>query len=224
MIKSWPVNSKYKNMTPVHKDKIHMSPDWIKQLIRRYVTASNGVTKVGGYDIQLQLSNLPLLSWPISLTDEIGITRWGVDQRVPLSEIINFFDKWYFVDEAALLVAYPNGIANPTDRDGWFVRLWSTDTVRIRDSNTNAWVDSGASWPVIPTHVENEPVVVSATNTLDPLANTPIAWSVRLYVNWVTYHEWDSFTIAWSTITRTFLPPSGFDLETTDNVFASYQY
>lgn len=46
-------------------------------------------------------------------------------------------DKWYFVDDTALNLAYPVG------EDGWYATVGSTDTIWIWDGDTNAWVDSG---------------------------------------------------------------------------------
>ena len=74
-------------------------------------------------------------------------------------------NKGFFLDEAALLLARPNWIATPSDRNGRFAILWSTDTVWIWDSNTNArvdswvnppsgwipvWTISAFAWPILP--------------------------------------------------------------------------
>ena len=51
-------------------------------------------------------------------------------------------DKGYFINEAALLTAYPNTIVDPTVRNGWSAILGSTDTKWIWDADTNVWVNS----------------------------------------------------------------------------------
>ena len=53
-------------------------------------------------------------------------------------------NKGCYATEAALTTAYPNGIATPSDRCGWFAIVMDTDTVWVWDCYTNAWVDSGA--------------------------------------------------------------------------------
>ncbi len=55
---------------------------------------------------------------------------------------LNNLNKGWFANEAALLVAYPNGIADPTMRNGWFAVNGDTDTVWVWDAGTNVWVDS----------------------------------------------------------------------------------
>lgn len=48
-------------------------------------------------------------------------------------------DKGWFVNEAALIAAYPVG------QNGWYAIIGDTDTVWIWDGDTAAWVNSGAS-------------------------------------------------------------------------------
>jgi len=51
-------------------------------------------------------------------------------------------NKGWFVTEAALLIAYPNGIVDPTVRNGWNCVVGDTDTVWVWDADTNAWLNS----------------------------------------------------------------------------------
>lgn len=104
---------------------------------------------------------------------------------VPSSRIIirmpswwsgNRFDKWWFANEAAILIAYPNWIASPTSRNGWKVTNGETDTIWVWDADTNAWVNSGvasSSWLV--------PTIASTHAALDALAN------LSQVVPWQTY-------------------------------------
>ena len=48
-------------------------------------------------------------------------------------------DKGWFVNEAALIAAYPAG------QNGWYAIIGDTDTVWVWDGDTAAWVNSGAS-------------------------------------------------------------------------------
>lgn len=48
-------------------------------------------------------------------------------------------DKGWFIDAAALTLAYPVG------QNGWFAVVGSTDSIWVWDSGTNAWVNSGLS-------------------------------------------------------------------------------
>ena len=48
-------------------------------------------------------------------------------------------DKGWFINEAALIAAYPAG------QDGWHAIIGDTDTVWVWDGDTSAWVNSGAS-------------------------------------------------------------------------------
>lgn len=54
-------------------------------------------------------------------------------------------DKGFFANEAAILAAYPNGIATPTLRNGWYCINGDTDTVWVWDADTNAWVDTACN-------------------------------------------------------------------------------
>jgi len=215
------INSKYKNDLAVYKDKIHLSPDRVKQLIRRYVTVSNGLEKVW-YDIRLNVDSLAILPSQAVATDEVIINRGGQEYRVNVQNFLDLFDKWYYADEAALVLAFPNNIPTPSTRNGWFARLGSTDSVRVRDQDTNSRVDSWSS--PLPTQVTNETVIVSATNILSPLANTPIS-DVSLVVNWLVYTQWTHFTAVGNTLTWTYVAPAWFDILTTGYlVVASYLY
>lgn len=88
----------------------------------------------------------------------------------------NSFDKWWFANEAALLVAYPNWIASPTSRNGWKATNGQTDTIWVWDADTNAWVNSGvaaSAWLL--------PTIASTISSLQSLANL---WQV---VPWQKY-------------------------------------
>lgn len=54
-------------------------------------------------------------------------------------------NKGWYATETALTTAYPNGISTPSDRNGWFAIIGSTDTVWVWDADTNAWVDTALS-------------------------------------------------------------------------------
>lgn len=51
-------------------------------------------------------------------------------------------DKGHFLNEAAILATYPNTIADPSVRSGWYCTNEDTDTFWLWDFNTNVWVDS----------------------------------------------------------------------------------
>ncbi len=57
-------------------------------------------------------------------------------------------DKGWFANEAALLLAYPNTIADPTVRDGWYATVGSgvgAPTIWLWDRAENQWEDSKAN-------------------------------------------------------------------------------
>lgn len=59
-------------------------------------------------------------------------------ERTKLSNVL-LHDQGFFATESALTTAIPTG------QDGWHARLGSTDTVWVWDTDTTAWVDTGAS-------------------------------------------------------------------------------
>ena len=73
-------------------------------------------------------------------------------------------NKGWYDDEAALVAAYPNGIATPADRNGWFAIVGDTDTVWVWDAGTNAWVDSGAGGLVTSVFGRTGAVVATAND------------------------------------------------------------
>lgn len=70
------------------------------------------------------------------------VRKWdGTGWVMPLlgGAVANTNDKWYFADYTALLNAYPIGQA------GRYATNGGTDTIRVRDTDSGDWVDSGAS-------------------------------------------------------------------------------
>lgn len=55
----------------------------------------------------------------------------------------NNANKGHFVDEAALVAAYPSG------ENGWYAVNEDTDTIWLWDGDTEAWVNSGTSSSVV---------------------------------------------------------------------------
>ena len=71
----------------------------------------------------------------------------SINDNTAVQEAINGItpDKGYFANEAAILALYPNTIADPTIRAGWFCRNEATDTIWLWDVDGNKWVNSGGS-------------------------------------------------------------------------------
>lgn len=129
----------------------------VSQLVTMFqpVLTGNGIVWDGSSinPIRLDVDTLSNLPTPIVWTDEIIVNRWWQEYKTPASQFLDPFDRWRFADETALLTAYPNGIPTPSDRNWWFVRLWSTDSVWTRDADTNSWVDTDTT-PIIYTASE----------------------------------------------------------------------
>lgn len=68
----------------------------------------------------------------------------------------NAKNKGYYVDEAALIAAYPVG------ENGWFAINGDTDTVWIWDSDASAWIDTTNSGLVISVNGQTGVVVLEA--------------------------------------------------------------
>jgi len=96
-------------------------------------------------------------------------------------------DLWYFIDEAALVLAHPTANA------GNYAVVWSTDTIWIRDDNTNSWVNS---WVDLVKFIVSvtfaEITTLISTNSLNP-------WMRYIITDYQTKHviQWTSIVNTW---------------------------
>lgn len=111
----------------------------------------NGKVAANEIQINRKLNNDFINDYPISVealsSDAIIIQKNnGGLFHINLSDLIGLIsgnDKGIFDTEVELLNVFPNGIANPLDRAGWFCEVVDTDTIWRWDINDNAWQDSG---------------------------------------------------------------------------------
>lgn len=66
----------------------------------------------------------------------------SVQAAIDNIKLIQNKNKGYYATGEALLEAYPNNIADPTERTGWWAVVGNTDTIWIWDVEGNAWVNS----------------------------------------------------------------------------------
>jgi len=79
----------------------------------------------------------------------LSIQNWqlrSIIKQIVSNTVSAWSDKWFFVDEAALLVEYPNWIGTPSDRNGWYAIVWDTDTVWVWDTEWNIWLNSYSTY------------------------------------------------------------------------------
>lgn len=103
----------------------------------------------------------------------------------------------------------------------WQAYYWAnyTPTTYVQKQ----YVDSLIPTPT--TIVDHENKVITTTNTIPNLLNTPVSGSVKLYIKWVQYIEGVHFTRVWTALTWTFtLAGGGFDILPWFFTSAQYRY